>query len=269
MTAGERTIKAFGEQWTRFVDNDGYYGSPALFRDLISPLLDPEDFGGQRVADLGSGTGRIVNMLLHAGAAHVTAVEPSDAVHALRTNVAWAGDRVSVIHATADQLAASPPFDLVVSLGVLHHIPDPAPVMRAAYRALRPGGRMFAWLYGYEGNRLYLSLVRPLRAVTSRVPDDWLLALCRAVQPPLDAYVAACRVAPLPMRKYMVEHLGKLPPRARLLTVYDQLNPTFARYYKESQARELFTAASFSDVRLNHRHGYSWSVVGTKNDTKP
>jgi len=33
-------------------------------------------------------------------------------------------------------------FDLVVSYGVLHHIPDPHPVVAAAWRSLRPGGRI-------------------------------------------------------------------------------------------------------------------------------
>ena len=265
-TAGERTIEEFGEQWTRFVDNDGYYGSLELFEDLVCPLLSADEFRDQRIADLGSGTGRIVNMLLRAGAASVTALEPSAAVRALRRNVAWAADRVTVIEATADKLPATPPMDLVVSFGVLHHIPNPEPAMRAAYEALRPGGRMLAWLYGYEGNELYLSLVQPIRAVTRHAPDDWLLRLCRALQLPLDTYIAACRFAALPMHRYMTDHLGKLSPEARLLTVYDQLNPSFARYYKEAEARGLFVAAGFRDVRLHHRHGYSWSVVGTKAD---
>jgi len=265
-TAGERTIEEFGEQWTRFVDNDGYYGSLSLFEDLVSPLLRSEDFHGKRVADLGSGTGRIVNMLLRAGAAHVFAVEPSAAVRALRNNVTWAIDRVTVVEDTADRLPAALALDFVVSFGVLHHIPDPAPAMRAAYDALRPGGRMLAWLYGHEGNELYLSFVRPLRAVTRRIPDEWLVRLSRLVQLPLNAYIAACRIAPLPMRTYMSAHLGKLAPEARVLTVYDQLNPTYARYYKEAEARELFMSAGFEQVRLHHRHGYSWSVVGTKVD---
>jgi SAM-dependent methyltransferase len=263
-TEGERTIRDFGAQWTRFVDNEGYYGSAELFGDLIAPLLSPDDFREQRVADLGSGTGRIVNMLLRAGARHVTAVEPSAAVRALRANVSWAGDRVDVLEATGDRLPPQPALDYVVSFGVLHHVPDPAPVMRAAHDALRPGGRMLAWLYGYEGNELYLGLVRPLRAVTTRMPDKMLLGLCRALNVPLEAYVAACRVLPLPMADYMVNHMGKLSPGVQLLTIYDQLNPAYARYYKESEVRELFASAGFTDVKLHHRHAYSWTVVGTK-----
>ena len=69
-----KTIADFGEQWTRYRDNDGFYGSQNLFEDIVSPLLAAKAVAGKRVADIGSGTGRIVRMLLEAGAAHVTAV---------------------------------------------------------------------------------------------------------------------------------------------------------------------------------------------------
>ena len=74
-----QTIQDFGEQWTAFRDNPAYYGSSDLLADLFGPLLSLEDVKGANVADIGSGTGRIVNMLLDAGAAHVHAVEPSAA----------------------------------------------------------------------------------------------------------------------------------------------------------------------------------------------
>jgi hypothetical protein len=45
-----RTIEDFGAQWTRYRDNEGYYGSATLFADFISPLLQPENFKGKRVA---------------------------------------------------------------------------------------------------------------------------------------------------------------------------------------------------------------------------
>jgi hypothetical protein len=66
------------------------------------------------------------------------------------------------------------------------------------------------------------------------------------------------------MHAYMTEHLGRLSRDAQVLTIYDQLNPAWARYYTESEARALFADAGFVDIRLNHRHGYSWTVVGTK-----
>jgi SAM-dependent methyltransferase len=229
----------------------------------VSPLLRADDFAGRAVADIGSGTGRIVQMLLAAGAARVIALEPSAAFDVLRRNTAAAGDRVTCLQARGDELTATD-LDYVVSFGVIHHIPDPAPVMRAAFRSLRRGGQALVWLYGKEGNRLYLALVGPLRAVTRRLPHRGLAALSRALAVPLAGYVALCHRAPLPMHAYMTEHLGRLSRDAQVLTIYDQLNPAWARYYTESEARALFADAGFVDIRLNHRHGYSWTVVGTK-----
>ena len=82
------TIRDFGQQWTRYQENAGYYGSLALFRDIVGPLVQPEELAGARVADVGSGTGRIVNMLLDAGVGSVIAVEPSAAFDVLVKNTA-------------------------------------------------------------------------------------------------------------------------------------------------------------------------------------
>ncbi|NCA70768.1 MAG: class I SAM-dependent methyltransferase [Sphingobacteriia bacterium] len=261
---GERTIADFGDQWVRFTDNSGYYGSPELFADLLSPLLDPADVAGQRVADIGSGSGRIVGMLLAAGAAHVTAIEPSRAFEVLSERFAGESRRVTCHRLAGAEIGTLGPFDLVVSLGVLHHIPDPAPVVAAAHAALRPGGRCFIWLYGREGNELYLALVRPLRAITTRLPDPVLEGLVRAIDLPLAAYIRLCRVMPLPMRAYMRDHLGRLDPDKRRLTIFDQLNPAYAKYYTHEEAHDLLANAGFVDIALHHRHGYSWSLVGTR-----
>ena len=71
----------------------------------------------------------------------------------------------------------------MVSYGVLHHIPDPRPVMEAARRALRPGGRMAVWIYGREGNEAYLALAEPVRALTTRLPHAALSALAWSLTP--------------------------------------------------------------------------------------
>jgi len=60
--------------------------------------------------------------------------------------------RITALNLSGDRLPVEPQCDLVVSIGVLHHIPDPDPVVAAAYRALVPGGRLLVWLYGREGN---------------------------------------------------------------------------------------------------------------------
>ncbi len=61
------TINDFGEQWSIYRDNKGFYGSMDLFSDIIFPFLTPGDVRNCKVAEIGSGTGRIVIVLLEAG----------------------------------------------------------------------------------------------------------------------------------------------------------------------------------------------------------
>lgn len=259
-----KTIRDFGEQWTTHTENPGYYGSAAFLEDVFDGLLTLDAVRGRRVADVGSGTGRIVNMLLDAGASSVVAVEPSAAFSVLQKNTESRSDRVTCIRDRGEALPPALELDLVVSIGVLHHIPDPAPVVDAALRALRPGGQMLVWLYGREGNEFYLRIIEPLRAVTKRVPHTVLTAICSVLNVALDAYMFACRFVALPMRSYVRNVLARMPRAVRKLIIYDQLNPAYAKYYTRDEAESLLRTAGFDEVRLAHRHGYSWSVVGRK-----
>lgn len=258
-----KTIEDFGEQWTAFRDNPGYYGSVELLADLFGPLLATDKIKGARVADIGSGTGRIVNMLLDAGAAHVFAVEPSAAMNVLRENTASRAAQVTYLHGPGESLPEKLDLDVVVSMGVLHHIPNPDPVVKAAHHALKPGGCFVVWLYGREGNETYLRLVEPLRRVTTKLPHGLLVILSTVFAWVLDAYIALCRVVPLlPMHDYMRNVLAKFSRRVRRLTIYDQLNPAYAKYYSRDEAINLLVRNGFVDVTAFHRHGYSWSVIG-------
>jgi SAM-dependent methyltransferase len=260
----DRTISDFGEQWTTYRDSEGYYGSPEILRDMFGPLLALSEVAGRSVLEIGSGTGRIVNILLKAGAAHVTAVEPSAAFDVLRENVRADPERVTCLRLTGDAVPPTGDQDFVFSIGVLHHIPDPDPVVRAAFGALRPGGRLAVWLYGREGNALYLGLLTPARALTRRLPHRALQALVRVVDLPLLAYVVLCRALPLPLAGYMRDVVARLDGPKRRLTIYDQLNPAYAKYYTRDEAYGLLAGAGFQDIALHHRHGYSWAAVGTK-----
>jgi len=155
-------------------------------------------------------------------------------------------------------------LDYVFSIGVLHHIPDPGPVINTAFESLRPGGKMLVWLYGLEGNELYLRFVKPLRTVTTRLPAPVLAGVSHALNTLLSIYIVSCRFLPLPMRGYISNVFARFSRRNRFLVIYDQLNPEVAKYYSRTEAREMLEKGGFCDVRLYHRHGYSWTVIGTK-----
>ena len=258
-----KTINDFGRQWSIYRDNEGFYGSMGLFSDIISPFLNAVEITDCRVAEIGSGTGRIVNMLLEAGAKYVVALEPSDAFEVLCQNIKQP-EKVNCLKMTGDQLPADGNLDYIFSIGVLHHIPDPKPVIEAAFRALRPGGHFLVWLYGKEGNAFYLTVVTLLRVLTKRLPHFALSALARIACWPLLFYMKLCHRLSLPLQEYMVAVFEKMSPEKRRLIIYDQLNPSYSKYYTKREAEKLLIDGKFENVRTHHRHGYSWTVIGTK-----
>jgi len=262
----DRTISDFGEQWSRYVEADGHWGSTELFRDILGELLDASELHDARIADIGSGTGRIVRMLLNMDAGHLTAVEPSSAFQHIKPNLTSEQcERLEIQNVTGDQLKLDEPYDYLFSFGVLHHIPEPTPVVERAYQALKPGGKLCIWLYGHEGNGAYLACARPMRAITVRIPDGITVFISRILALILQPYIGLCRMSlPLPMSSYMRYHFGPLSFRHQMLTVYDQLNPAYAKYYREAEARQLVESAGFQNVQMFNRHGYSWTVVGEK-----
>ena len=261
---GIKVIKDFGRQWSIYRDNEGFYSSDELFSDIISPFLKSEDVKNcKKVAEIGSGTGRIVNMLLRAEAKHVVAIEPSDSFEVLCHNLQQP-EKVTCLKITGDQLPAYGDLDYAFSIGVLHHIPNPKPVIEAAFRALRPGGCFLIWLYGKEGNSWYPALIMPLRMHTKHIPHFMPVFLVELMYWPLVLYVKFCHLIPLPLRGYLLSVFEKMSPEKRRLIIYDQLNPSYAKYYTRREAEKLLKDGKFGNVRIHHRHKYSWTVIGTK-----
>lgn len=263
----QQTIDDFDEQWTYYSDNEGWYGSIELFRDMTSPLFDVKNLQGKSVVDVGSGTGRIVGMLLDAGSRHVYAVEPAvRAFGKLEDNVGKMvrGEDVTCINRRGEDWSIDEPVDYVFSIGVIQFIPEPAPTVKNCFEALKPGGEIFLWLYSYEGNELYLKFIGPLRRVTTRLPHAALVALIELLYRSLCVYRLLGRVFPLPLGSYIDTVWWPMTPRKRRLVIYDQLNPTYSKYHKRHEAVELLETAGFVDIRTHHRHGYSWCVIGRK-----
>jgi len=264
MQARDKTINDFGDQWTRHRENEGRYASTEQFADIIAPFLMPADFKDARCADIGSGTGRIVNMLLAAGAAHVTAIEPSRAFDVLMRNTANASDKVTYLNVRGDELPAQD-FDFVISIGVIHHIPEPKPVLEAAFHALKSGGALLIWVYGHEGGRLYQTIFLPVRAITRKLPVRVNEAIAAAIYPVTIAYGWLTGALPfLPLRRYMQEVYMRFDPLVRRLIIVDQINPQWAKFYRREEIEGLVCNAGFAQVRAHHRHGYSWTVIGLK-----
>lgn len=260
----QKTINDFGEQWVHFTRNSGYYGSKDVLFDILGPFYNPDLFRGKVIADIGAGTGRITNLLVEANADFVLAIEPSDSFDVLLKNTADNSDRIKYIRVAGDEIPETLSCDMILSIGVIHHIPNPLPVLRRAYSILNNQGIVIIWLYGAEGNEIYLFLSNFLRKITVKLPHKFLLLISKLLLHPLKLYCWLCSHFKFPMHEYMSNHIAKLNDDALLITIYDQLNPTYAKYYSKSEAITLLRESGFVNIEIFHRHGYSYTVKGQK-----
>ena len=100
---------------------------------------------GKEVLDVGCGGGILAESMAIRGA-HVTGIDMGELplkvaeLHTLETGV-----EVNYRQVAAETLAAECPacFDIVTCMEMLEHVPDPASVIAACARLVKPGGQVF------------------------------------------------------------------------------------------------------------------------------
>ncbi|SFB86472.1 3-demethylubiquinone-9 3-methyltransferase [Marinospirillum celere] len=100
---------------------------------------------GKKVADIGCGGGLLCEALTQRGA-QLTGIDMGEAPLAVaRLHQLESGLEIDYRQMTAEQLAELEPesFDVVTCLEMLEHVPDPAAVIQACARLVKPGGHVF------------------------------------------------------------------------------------------------------------------------------
>ncbi len=183
----------------RFVKHDGYVGTfsyewnkwsrvqfdPANGRSESEETFTektgfvPGDLTGKLVLDVGCGAGRFLDIASRWGARAI-GIDFSFAVDASNANL---GQRpnVDVIQADVFNLPFRDEiFDVIFSIGVLHHTRDTREAFLALPRHLKNGGEMAVWLYYYT-DQLYNRASDFWRRVVRGWPNGAIYAFCWAL----------------------------------------------------------------------------------------
>jgi len=274
----ERTSAAFGWQWKEFVEMYDQY--EAQFLDWIHPI-QPEFFRDKVVLDAGCGNGRHANYAGRYGAREVIAMDLSDAVETAYTNIG----KMPNVHVVQGDIYHPPfarpetggPFDFIYSIGVLHHLPDPEAGFKSLVRFLRPGGAIFAWVYGRENNGVVHGFINPLREkVTTRIRPSMLPVIAWPMSVVLQGVVKGVyrplRPTPLfkilPSREYLYS-LSSFSFRRNYNIVFDHLVAPVAFYLRRDEFEGWFQHSELRDVLISWRNQNSWRGFGKVPELKP
>ena len=100
---------------------------------------------GKRVLDVGCGGGLLSEGMAVRGA-EVTGIDLSEKpLGVARLHLLESGEKVDYRKVAVEQMAAEMPgaFDTVTCLEMLEHVPDPASIVAACARLVKPGGQVF------------------------------------------------------------------------------------------------------------------------------
>jgi SAM-dependent methyltransferase len=251
--------ESFGEQWNWFDDtqldrpDEKRVESRESFFQKTG--FSQEELDGSRVLDVGCGMGRFAEVAAAHGA-EVVGVDLSVAVEAAQRNLGELPN-TAFIQADVFDLPLRPEsFDLIYSIGVLHHTPDTRAAFAQLPKLLKPGGRIAIWVYSSEGPRWYLT-AELYRRATTRMDDKRLLKLCRAVAP-------LGRLYRTRFGKYLMPLLpvSKHPdPEWRVLDTFDWYAPKFQWKHRWREVEGWFEAEGLEEIR---RQGMPVAVSGRR-----
>lgn len=177
----KKVVDEFGNEWLKFYKhNDDLIkkGGEEYFDILNDEIINSETYA----LDIGCGTGRWTKYLA-SKIGFVEAVDPSNAIFAadkLLGNI----KNVRLSKASIETLPfADETFDFVMSIGVLHHIPDTQKALNDCVKKLKRGGLFYVYLYYNLDRRgpfykMLFTISDSIRKIVSKFPGKLKHFVC-------------------------------------------------------------------------------------------
>ena len=225
-----------------------------------TPHFAPADWAGRSVLDVGCGMGRNSYWPMRYGAAGCVGADLDERSLAAARRTLAPFPSAEVVRTSAYDLPWRDRFDIVFSIGVIHHLERPALALERMVQAARPGGQVAVWVYGAENNRWLTAGLDPLRrALFSRLPVGLVHHLSLY---PTALLWLLLRLGVRPISYFrLIAGFGFGHLRS---IVFDQMLPRIANYWTGAEVEALMRGAGLREVRLAWVNEMSWAAVGVK-----
>ena len=257
----QRQQSEWVSQWQIFDGKETLF----LFQDWIYPQT-LEDFRGKKILEGGCGGGQHT-AIMAPYATQVTAVDLNtiEVVRQRLTDV----KNVSFVQTDIATMDLGRDFDIVISIGVVHHTDDPDKTVENLKRHVKKDGTIILWVYSEENNTLVRFGVEPLRKLLIKHLDrKSVLAFSKVLTVLL--YVPVHTIYRLPLKKLpYYEYFGnfhKLSFNRNFLNVFDKLNAPQVVFLSQERVKSWFKDGEFELIHLSLYKGISWRVSARRRD---
>lgn len=268
----KKVVKSFGEEWEKFENFKASDLEIAAARYF--DILDEKHLNGNTYAmDMGCGTGRWTKMI--AGKVKfVEVIDPSNAIF-VADRLLKDVTNVRLTQASADTLPfPDETFDFVMSIGVLHHIPDTEKAMKDCVRKIKRGGYFYTYLYYSLDNRgrlfkMFFWFSNLVRKVVSRLPSRIKEFACDML--------AVIFYMPFILSGRLFKKMGLKKVAAKLpLSIYqdqpfyiirndalDRFGTRLEQRFSKKQIQDMMRNAGLENIIISPNMPY-WHAVGAK-----
>lgn len=249
--------KEWYEQWEMFQDNELF-----LFQEWIKPVT-LEDFKDKEVLECGCGGGQHT-FFVAPYAKHITAVDLNTVDIAKERN--RKNKNIEFVENDIAEMDLGKEYDIVFSIGVIHHTDSPDRTVANLKRHVKPGGKLILWVYSKEGNFLVRALVEPVKKLfLKKLPMKVLNLLSGIITALLYLPVYTIYLLPLNFLPYY-QYFGnfrKLSFARNKLNVFDKLNAPQTHFISYQQAKR-WLSNEFSDGTVTAYKNVSYTVIATR-----
>ncbi len=245
-------------QWGKFYDNNKW-----LFQEWIYPNT-LEDFKGKDALDCGCGAGQHLSFIAPY-CKYALGIDLNAAQTARKNNAR--SKNIEVISGDIAKIKLKKKFDIVYSIGVLHHTDSPRKSFENIKNHCKKGGRVIVWVYSHEGNFLNRVLLEPAkRLFFLRLNKNVLNAFSNIITALLYIPIYTLYLLPLEFLPFYFyfQNFRKLSFYRNNLNIFDKLNAPQTFFIKKAELEEWFSPAEFSNIHISSYKGVSWRASGTK-----
>ncbi|MEO8406038.1 MAG: class I SAM-dependent methyltransferase [Chitinophagaceae bacterium] len=268
----DKVVESFGEEWTKFSSFDE--AEVDKIGDLYFDILPAEIYSADTsVLDVGCGTGRWTKYLAKR-VGLIDAVDPSEAILAA-DKFLKDFPNVRLTKATSEALPfADNTYDMVMSIGVLHHIPDTQKAMMDCVSKVKRGGYFYTYLYYSLDNRgmIFKSifwLSNLLRRMISKFPAGVKKITC-------DILAVIIYMPFILMARFLHAIVLKKIATRIPLSIYrdksffiirndslDRFGTPLEQRFSRAQIQDMMSKCGLSDIKFSEAAPY-WHAIGKK-----
>ncbi len=268
-----KSINSFSDEWMKFdhFKDKEIESAGKQYFDIMGPEILTKD---SVVLDIGCGSGRW-SKYISKNVKWVEAIDPSQAVlsaAALTKDLS----NIRISKASVDNIPfADNSFDVVFSLGVLHHIPDTAAAMKKCVAKVKANGWFLVYLYYKLDNRgifykwlFYLSNL--FRKIISSLPSVLKLFICDliafVIYLPLISFSKIVRMVlpssnlykKIPLSYYCDKSFNIIRNDA-----LDRFGTPLEQRFSKNEIEQMMRFAGLTNIKFSPNEPY-WHAIGQK-----